>query len=589
MGPGHGGESSDAASRTRMERRLAVALVALGLSAYLAFAVASLDEPPMGDSVDFLVVADKEAGFADGPARREGGDTDGYWHPRAYMELLVATGRVFGKHWVARRAIGIPVFLLTLWLTWRLASVVRRDRDAGPLAPALAVFLLCTSPFAIKGSVHLDIDNSLLTAGCMALTYACVAGEQWPMPRRAALTGVVFGVALWAKLTTPLAVLAGVFAYEVALRRPKRAMVFVIAAGAIGFGLFLCTWCLYCASKGIDWRVPIRYTLGALAGQTSRAGTGADLMGHVRVVIRVLLWFSPFLAMLAVAGAAAAAWRLVVRPAGSARGLVACISLTIFCGYLVVGRVVYGLPKYEFPALPLFCVLAADLAVDWLGRGTGRPRCTIAILCIFALAFAIQVAWVGDLLYRTDYHLKDARAISEENFRQEARHAAVASAALGAAFLIVLAAAWWRLRDLRRSLALCALSFAVAGHLATDTLQCRAGYTTIYDYGVSGVEETASYVDARVPPDGRILATREILYLSRNRVSPSPLDALWSSSDQVAAVLADPTTGALVLSIGGHTRAQRDAILGSSACRGPLDRDYEFRRIGSYLIWTRKR
>ncbi len=574
---------------TAAERRIAAALVALGLAAYVGFALASLGEPPMGDSVDFLVAADQEAGLDYSPAHRAGVSPEASWHPRAYMELLVASGRIFGRSWVARRAMGIPIFLLTLWLTWRIASAVRRERGAGPLAPALAVFLLCTSPFAIKGSVHLDIDNTVLAAGCVALTWACIAGESWTMPKRAALAGVVFGAVLWAKLTTPLAVLGGVFVYEVALRRPRRAAAFVLSVGAIGAALFLCTWWLYCSAKGIDWRVPFRYTFGALMAQSSRAGAGAGLMGHLRVVARALLWFSPFLAPIALAGAAAAVWRLVVRPASSARGLIAFVSLAIFCGYLIVGRVVYGLPKYQFPALPLFCVLAADLSVDWLARGTGRARGALAILGAIALAFALHVSWVGDLLYRTDYRLKDARATSEEEFRQEAAGAGIASAGLGAAFLVVVLAAWCIGRDLRRSLALGALSFAVGGQLAVNTLQCRADYTTIYDYGVSGVEETASYLDSRVPPESRILATREILYLSRNRVSPSPLDALWSSSEQVAAVLADPGTGALVLSIGGHTRAQRDAILGSPACRTPLERDFEFRRIGSYLIWTRKR
>lgn len=548
-------------------------MIVLGLVVYLGCAAATLHEPPIGDSTDFLVVADGEAGNPMCAAYLQGISVRGMWHPRAYVEVLIGCTRLFGYGVAGRRAPGIPIFLLTAWLTLRLAVKIRVQEGLHPLFPAFAFLFFCSAPLAIKGSTHLDIDNTLLSLGCMALVSALVAWERRPF-----LVAMAFGAALWAKLTTPIAVLGGVFLCYVASRRAASAVWLALVAAPLGAALFVATWWAYCRWKGLPAIEPFRYIWGTLLSKGGGTFEALASVGFARTVLRVGLWFSPFLIALAGVGAAIGLRGVRAQGEPSVLSVVAFVALAVFLGYFLIGRVIYGFPKYHVPALPLLCILAARACEGWMRRVERWPTIAVAIAAVALL----QVILVGDLLYLTDYALKDARATSEAAFS-----AAVRDAALHGAVGMLLAGGLLLLGARRAGVTGVLAILLLGSSLGNDWLQFRPGYSTCYGYGIRGTVETVCYLREHVPPERRVMAPREVLYLRHDRVSPCLLDQEWTDVDRMVRVLEDPATGALVMCVGGHTQAQLQIEAGRNRCHEVLSRLYRLQRIGSYLIWIR--
>src|SRR5205807_6569345 len=122
---------------------------------------------------------------------------------------------------------------------------------------------------------------------------------------------VLLAIALWAKATTPLALIGVVVVYQaLAGRLPlglRQAAIIIL----VGFPLFLGSWWLVAAALGLPFEMPFQWTAWELfdASKYTRSWLG-DLVRMRGELAPPLVWTSPYLVVAfgAVAVARAAHW-----------------------------------------------------------------------------------------------------------------------------------------------------------------------------------------------------------------------------------------------------------------------------------------
>jgi hypothetical protein len=182
----------------------------------------------------------------------------GAWHPPLYLYTLAASMTVLGTQSPYRLrlvgAIGLMASIVLLFLIAR--EVTSRWRPVGGVAAILALI----HPFAIQGSLFLDIDPTIYAPLALLVVWLAIRHGRRPEPlgfAQIAAIGVAIALVTWAKMTTTIDVLGVLVLWWVLARRPIRvalleAVLFVTA----GLALFFATYGTWCALTGI----PFSYT-----------------------------------------------------------------------------------------------------------------------------------------------------------------------------------------------------------------------------------------------------------------------------------------------------------------------------------------
>jgi hypothetical protein len=193
----------------------------------------------------------------------------GAWHPPLYLYTLAASMAVLGPdspH--ALRAVGAVGLLAAAVL---LLLIAREVTPRWRLIGGIAAILLLIHPYAIQGSLFLDIDTSIyapLILLAIWIAIRCARRSRRLQPLDVLAIGTTLALVTWTKMTTAI-VLAGVLAgWWLLSRRPlSRAVLetaaFLLAAAA----LFFSTYALWCEITGI----PFSYTFDVtFAGKSNR-------------------------------------------------------------------------------------------------------------------------------------------------------------------------------------------------------------------------------------------------------------------------------------------------------------------------------
>jgi hypothetical protein len=182
----------------------------------------------------------------------------GAWHPPLYLYTLAATMLVAGTDSSqSLRAIG-GIALLTSALL--LLLIAREVTPRWRLVGGVAAVLLLLHPYAIQGSLFLDIDNSIyapLTLLVLWLAIRFGTRRIAPTPVQLAAIGGSLALLTWAKMTTTIILLAVLIVWWLLVRRPfLRATFEALCFTAVGAALFFSSYALWC--KWAD--IPFRYT-----------------------------------------------------------------------------------------------------------------------------------------------------------------------------------------------------------------------------------------------------------------------------------------------------------------------------------------
>lgn len=188
----------------------------------------------------------------------EEGAMIGAWHPPLYLYTLAASMTVLGTDSPYRlRLVGAVGLIASIFLLFLIArEVTRRWRLVGGIAAILALI----HPFAIQGSLFMDIDPSIYAPFALLLVWLAIRYGKRREPLGLAqilAMGVAVALITWTKMTTTIDVLAVLVVWWLLARRPIRlAALEAISFVTVGLAMFFFTYGLWCAITDI----PFSYT-----------------------------------------------------------------------------------------------------------------------------------------------------------------------------------------------------------------------------------------------------------------------------------------------------------------------------------------
>jgi hypothetical protein len=193
----------------------------------------------------------------------------GAWHPPLYLYTLAASMTVVGTDSpYALRAVGVAGLLASILLLLLIArEVTPRWRQVG----GVAGILLLIHPFAIQGSVFLDIDPSIYTPTALLVIWLAIRyGKQREALGGAQILALSATIALvmWAKMTTTVVLLGVLVIWWLLSRRPIRQAILEAASFvAGGVTLFFLTYGLWCVTTGIAFSYTFEVTFIGKSGR----------------------------------------------------------------------------------------------------------------------------------------------------------------------------------------------------------------------------------------------------------------------------------------------------------------------------------
>lgn len=427
-----------------------------------------------------------------------------------------------------------------------------------------AAALLAISPAFIRAALILDIDNTLITLAAAAMALAVVK-------RRPALLAPLFFFALWSKLTACVP-LAAVFLLHAGwedrldggsrLRATASALVAAAAAWAASFFLF-CEW------KNLPFGDPFRYMFFAAGTKTlSPAGASAQ-------ALQAALWAGPPLCVLALIGLKSP----FLRGASPLDRLSLLIVAVIGAGHLFVGGTPFGFPKFQIPALPFLCWLAAGT----IARAPG--------ISLFAAAAAGLATLAGDPLYTLRFSMREAAALASAVDLQSAIAPCVLKLAAQILLPFLPAAAAvlvFRRRLGLRGAAAAGLAAAFAGQAVAMNLMQVRGYNSAYNYGATGLDGAARAARAALEGGGKAMLPLEVygtLRVSGIRLDKTA-DAAWRD-ERIVEAISSGEYRVLVYGIASNTVEQVRFLRGPVAVALLRSGGWRPDRSGAYEIWSR--
>jgi 4-amino-4-deoxy-L-arabinose transferase-like glycosyltransferase len=282
----------------------------------------------------------------------------GIWHPPLYAYTLGVWVELFGSSHVAVRSFGFACALIAAALGWLVIRRLFPERHRWLGTAWLGIFLL--HPYGIQSALLPDIDSTVLVASSMfalwALTEAVVA-RRWSPIATSVLFGVVLGVNLLAKLTTPIALIPLlIVGLALSTRSARWTLGGTLIFSAVGATVFCAVWGGIAAAAHLDFGYPFTFTYDSLVSRSGSKGFEQHIE-DLRPSPIVLFWLTPILIITFVAGTLATL-TAARRRAGQGVLLIAFFATMVFFAYNVITGPPFGFPKYYAPALGPAAIVA---------------------------------------------------------------------------------------------------------------------------------------------------------------------------------------------------------------------------------------
>jgi hypothetical protein len=491
---------------------------------FLVLAAHQAAKPLHLDNMDFPAVAQATA-HSGKPVYYRGEENrlhSGLYHPPLYIYTLAAWFRLFGFGPAQARMFGALCALLQGWLALQILCLLfgsERVRQWRWLFWPL--YLL--NPYTLQGSAIADIDSTiygpLLSLVLFSALRICWQDGRWrqdePRLWEAGLVALALTVALWAKVTTVLLLFPFLFLLFAPRLGWKRGAVLTLGVSAAGLGAFALTYWLYGALTGLNVGYTFQFLKASMMGPGRLGSYPANLETMLPFMVR---WtgFLPWLSVAVLVAATACRWWRDREQAGDGRAERPLYSfwLLSLCGASVVyycGQVMSfgGAPfKYTFVFWALLSCAPAIL-VAWLweseAKKGGRSLPAIAAVAAIGLAgfwtgaVAVQDALISGSLY---YPLSASLWVP------------LAAALAG---LLVWTMESTRLRRRGAVLAIGAFVLHAGIQAGIALYQSRVDYSTTYDYGQRGLQETAAYIASHTTEQDVISSMKDVGFLARRR------------------------------------------------------------------------
>ena len=504
------------------------------------------------------------------------------FHPPLYVYTLAFWVKAFGASPASFRYFGFACLLLAG------AATVLLVRETWGSWPGWRFHLwywplLLLNPYTLQTASIVDIDSSIYGPLLVLLLWGALRlGRCRPRPGAGwVLLAAGVCVALWIKLTTALILwpafwllLRGRLGAWPALRRAT----LVFWGGAL---LFVATYAAFCHLLDLNFRFAFAFIAQSVFQRGAAPAGLADwlprhlaqapgVMAHLVSWGGVLPWVvlpvsTVFYGMRVRKGAA---------PGDRAWFAILLVCLSTVAVYCLITGVFGGAPfKYTFVFWPVV-VAAAALQVSFAPFDKTAPAAkpTLAGAAIFLAVAVVSLAWWKD------------RLIVEGLAGAPAVAVVVAPMLLLAAggMLVQRTGGAGRLGRL----SICAAALLSGGALlGTAIHQARADYSTTYDYGQVGFEDTAAFLRLHTSEHEILACMKDMGYATRRRYYETYAALYFPDPRWMNALIGHMTSGRIRYAVFTERHGQDQLAVNPALERWVRDNCRLVRAIGDYRIF----
>lgn len=493
---------------------------------FLVLAAHQAAKPLHLDNMDFPAVAEATARSGK-PVYYRGEENQahsGLYHPPLYIYLLAGWFRLFGSGAAQVRMFGALCALLQGWLALQILSrVLGEERVRKWRWLFWLLFLL--NPYTLQVSAIADIDSTIY-GPLLALVVWTVIRIAWrdgrwredkPHGWEMALVALSLTAALWAKLTTVFLLFPFLFLFFVPRLGWKRAIAVTAAVSAAGLGGFLLTYYLYGALTGLDVRYTFQFLRMSMLGPGRLMSYRSNFMGMAPFMVR---WTGllPWLSLSVLLPAAAYRWLREREPQVLYCFLLLALgaaSVMYYCGQVMT----FGAAPFKYTfAFWALLASAPALLMGWLwetqaardaGDRPGRMRLGPPGGVLVGAEFLLVGLWIGAVAVRD--------VLLGSGLLYPHALSLWVPALLVSAGLIAWATRHPNLRPVSVGLVAWGLLLYAGTQVGTAVYQSRVEYSTTYDYGQSGLQETAAFLRVHTTKQDVISSMKDVGFLAERR------------------------------------------------------------------------
>lgn len=476
-------------------------LAALFLLTFTFLIFAQAEKKFTLDELDFPVVA-KATSETGVPVYYRGEATPhhlGLYHPPLYIYALATQIKLFGFSENTVRAFGFACALLTAYLTLLLSrSLLPKPSQHIYRVAFLGVYLL--NPYTLANATLPDIDSTILPP--LMTIFALLLMKN----KSNVALAIVFCVLLWAKLTTPLALIPFSLAYwkfnGESIRNLLIRAVWIFGGGTL---LFLASYWLYCTAASQPFGYTFSFLVHSFTKGSASPGMGPlfiKIWGNLgnfkylaaEITTPFLLLFLASMGYFAIQSNRTAEQRNAL--------FLVCLAAAVTIFYCSLISPFGGFFKYPFAVFQFACIGVALIVVHGADKFEIKPSYRIAIVGVITLAFALaqMLRWHDKPSFGLRLPPGTLAAV-----------AIVAGLAIG--FVLARRNGWGR-----TGAALTLLSFAAA--LGTGfgiaRYEALAPFPTKYSYGQMGMNETIAYLKANLKDGEIVWSMKDVGFYSGN-------------------------------------------------------------------------
>lgn len=475
------------------------------------------------DEIDFPIVsrATSETGTPVYYRGEENPRAIGIYHPTLYIHAQALFIRIFGYNENVIRAFGMLCALLTAFFSILIVRLLYLGDARNRYFDSIFLILFLLHPYTIANATLPDIDPTVLPlvitvffyffikrfgdSGikmAKAGTHAPSIGTKWAV----FITGLLFALCLWTKLTTPAIMPLFMLLLLLSMGyRPVKSLSIAVAVTLLGVIIFLSTYWIYCFALDLPFVFTFKFLLQSFAKGTTAAGVSERLQRiiHNFNFFKVFInWLTLPFFVLVLTGFFYTFGRLSNRPS-RAVFIMSLFGFLVMAAYSGLITPFGGFFKYPFAGFNFLMMPAALMAVEVVNWSKGR-NIMIPPLGILAVA-VLENRFLGDSLIR---------------HRAEVSFLLIFALVLLSILLAVAISAFKTKRY--ASWAIILLLMITGGYeLGLSRAQAIAPYPTKYYYGQTGLEETITYLKANTKRDEVIWAMKDVGYYVNNRYEES--------------------------------------------------------------------
>lgn len=433
----------------------------------------------------------------------------GLWHPPMYIYMLSSVFKVLGETTVTARALGFIFYMLTFVFILLISKELFKPEERR-IVSLIAGGLYLINPVLTQFSLLIDIDGGLLTLLMTIFCYFFIRFSKGEIDmKRLVILGIIFGIAMLAKFTTPPLIIPVIFLFYALNREYKKAFLNSFLIFFIGMIFFWTIWYLYCKMFDVQLLFPFKYTFGSKLGQGGLALTQQKIASIAISLKFLFYWVTPGFAI-AMFFVTADRIRAIIKNRAVER-----IDFLMILGVLVFLFYFYYFPrismmKYQCVFYPYFIIIIAGFLYKVVIKSREINKIEIIIISAAAAgAFAFYLTLFPDMVLWSIYG-------KETILGPLKNHHSIVLTLYLAPFLILplIFRFFLKKRSFYYGTVVTFFLLIVVIQMTQDIKQ-TADYTTANswnNYGERGQAEAIDYLNKRLPAKGYSILRKDIAY-----------------------------------------------------------------------------